>query len=239
MAWNDELYFGGKEMKTFLLTATYLIGVGELILAVYFWITRSGNTTRKVMVLLTFSTGMWVVLTAATSYVGETTLTILFMKLVFVFGILLMTALLHLILVFPSPLFRVDAFHVILLYIPTGIFSAISLSSKAIVEGFTGSSTISGIIIPGPVYNTYNIFLCLPYLAGLVVLYYRRNKLDGVIRANVSILFWSIVFGGAPAVVIDLIIPIAFPTLYINTLWANLATVIWLGAITYVVRRRR
>lgn len=225
-------------MKIFLLTAAYLVGFGELILALYFWMTRSGDTIRKVMALLAFATGMWAVLSAATSYVGETTLTTLYMKLVFVFGIFLMTALLHLVLVFPLQLFRMDIFHVILLYIPAVIFSVISLTSKAIVEGFTGSSTISGIVIPGPIYNTYNIFLCLPYIASLVALHYRKKQLDGVIRNNISILFWSIIFGGVPAVAIDLVIPVLFPTLYLNTLWANLATVIWLGAITYVVRRK-
>jgi len=47
-------------MKTLLLTLTYLVGIGELILAGYFWKTHSGSEIRKVMGMLSMVTGLWV-----------------------------------------------------------------------------------------------------------------------------------------------------------------------------------
>lgn len=225
-------------MKTFLLSATYLVGAGELLLAVYFWITNSKNEIRRVMAFLAFVTGMWVVLSAATSYVAQTTLTTFYMKLVFVCGVLLVTALLHLILFYPVKLFRMDVIHTILLYVPAVIFSVISLFSNAIVNGFIGSSTESGRIISGQIYSIYNLYLSFVYLACLVILLYRLKSPDGVSRTNLSIIFWSIMLGGLPAVFIDLLIPVFSIGVKPNALFANLATVIWLGATTYVVRRR-
>lgn len=131
-----------------------------------------------------------------------------------------------------------DEVHVILLYIPVAIFSLISLTSTAIVDGFIGSPTVSGYIIPGPIYNVYNIYLFILYLTSLIILLHRVGQSDGIEKNKLTIVFWSILVGGLPAIVIDLIIPFFGSKLGPNALYANLATVVWLGATTYVVRRK-
>lgn len=146
-------------MKTLLLTLTYLVGIGELILAIYFWVTNSKNEIRKVMALLALSTGIWVITSGLTLCVSQTPITTFFMQLVFVSGALLITALLHLSLIFPNKLIQLDPLHGWLLYGPAIVFTLIMFVSDSIVMGFTGSVTDVGRIIPGPLYSLYNLYV--------------------------------------------------------------------------------
>lgn len=225
-------------MKTILLTLTYLVGAGELILAIYFWATNSKNEIRRVMALLAFSTGMWVITSGLTSYVSENTFSVFCMRIVFVSGMLLITALLHLTLVYPTQIQRLDNFHGWLLYLPAIIFGIISLTSNTIVTGFTGSATDTGRIIPGPLYNLYNIVIFGTYILACALLFIRRQKADGIHKKNLNLIFWSVVIGGIPAVIIDLIIPIVSRGVYPNANYGAMSTVIWLGVMTFIVKRK-
>lgn len=225
-------------MKTILLILTYAVGIGELILAIYFWVTNSKSEIRRVMALLAFSTGIWVITSGLTSYVEQNSVTTAFMRIVFLSGALLITALLHLTLVYPTQMAKLDRFHGWLLYLPAIIFGIISLTSNTIVNGFTGSATNSGRIIPGPLYNLYNIFVLGVYILSCVLLYVRKLRADGIHRKNLNLIFWAVVIGGIPAVVVDLIIPIVSKGVYHNASYGAISTVIWLGVMTYIVRRK-
>lgn len=222
-------------MKIVLLSLTYLVGAGELILATYFWVTNSKNEIRRVMALLAFATGVWVVMSGLTSYVPQTPITTIYMRFVFAAGVLLVTALLHLTLVYPFPIVRLDRLHAWLLYVPAIFISFVSFTSNAIVAGFTGSVTDSGRIIPGPLYNSYNVYVFLVFLAAIILLAYRWQKSDGMHRKNLQLLFWSIVIGGMPGVVIDLLIPVLSKGVYPNADYGAISTVLWVGATTYII----
>lgn len=225
-------------MKTVLLTLTYLVGIGELILAIYFWVTNSKSEIRRVMALLAFSTGMWVIASGLTSYVPQTPLTTFYMRLVFIFGALLITALLHLTLVYPTQMIRLDSFHGWLLYLPTIFLSLIMVTSNTIVAGFTGSATDSGRIIPGPIYNLYNMYVFGVYIVAVVLLFYRQRRADGMFKKNLRLIFWSVVIGGIPPVIIDLLIPVFTKGIYPNANYGAISTIIWLGVTTYIVLRK-
>ncbi len=225
-------------MKIFLLTLTYLVGTGELILALYFWINNSKNEIRKVMALLSFSTGMWVVLGAVTSYVPYSTFGYYEMTLVYIFGALLLTALLHLSLIMPYPLFLFDKLHAFLIYFPLMFLSYALLFSRTIVQSFTGSSTWAGIVIGGPLYTMYNVYLFLLFVLAIGIITFRIQRLDGFQKQNMRIFVWSIVLGGLPAVILFLILPNFIPDLNVNGLLGVIPSAIWVGGTTYIVMRK-
>lgn len=225
-------------MKTLLLTLTYLVGAGELILAIYFWATKSKNEVRKVMALLAFSTGIWVVTNGLTSYVQQTSSNIIFGKLVFISGVVLISSLLHFVLIYPIPLFRMDRWHAILLYVPGILFSIIIATTNAVYKGFTGSTQDSGQVIPGPIYNIYNLYIILLFVASLILLIYRARLSDGLIRRNAIFFFWAVLLGGLPAVIIDLFISSFVRDIKPNALYGVISSVVWLGTTTLIILRK-
>ncbi len=226
-------------MKTLLLTASYLVGIGELILAGYFWKTNSKNEIRKVMALLAFSTGVWVLTSAFTSYVSQTPLTTFFMRIVFVSGVILVTALLHLSLIYPFQIARLDRLHRWLLYAPTFQWVFIAFFTNAIVEGFTGSATDSGRIIPGLLYTFYNLYVFGLYLVALVMFFWRMRYTEGQHKQNLELIAWSVFIGGLPAVMIDLLIPVITKGVYPNANYGAISTITWLGVTTYIIRKNK
>ncbi|GEM_PF-5917806 len=225
-------------MKTFLLTATYLVGIGELALAVFFWVTHSKSEIRKVMALLAFSTGMWVILSALTSYVSYSELGKYQVALVYVFGLVLLTCLVHLTLIFPFRLIHLDRFHVFLMYVPVIIFSYISLATSLIVLTFTGDPNNVGDIVGGPLYGLYNIYAFILFIASIIILITRARKLDGLHRKNIQIFGWSVFLGGLPGVIFYLLIPTFSPQIIINSLFGVLSSLIWVSGTTYIINRR-
>lgn len=226
-------------MKTLLLTLTYLVGAGELVLAWYFWKTNSGNEIRKVMALLAFSLGMWVITSAFVAYKPDDNLfLILTSRLIFVFGSLLLTSLFHFTLIYPYPVRIFDQYHKILLYIPAVIFSLIAVTSNAIYQGAYASETVAGQVIPGPVYNHYNVYLLLLYVLSIVIMVRRLPTLSGDHQKITRLMITAVIIGGLPAVVIDLVMPLVVPNIVPNSLYGNLFTGVWLGATSYVVMRR-
>ncbi len=225
-------------MKFFLLSITYLVGILELILGIFFWVTNSKNEIRKVMALLAFSTGIWVVLSGVTSYVPYSRLGHYEIAIVYIFGALLLTALLHLTLIMPYPFFRFDKLHILLLYFPLTFLSYALLFSRTIVESFTGSPTWAGIIFGGPLFSMYNIYLFFLFVLSTGIIFYRLPKLDGVHKQNMKILVWSVILGGLPGIILLLILPTFLPELDINPLLGVIPSAIWVGGVAYIVTRR-
>jgi hypothetical protein len=226
------------ETKTILLTLTYLVGAGELILAIFFWVTHSKNEIRKVMALLAFSTGMWVILSGITSYVPYSTLGHYEMALLYISGALLLTALLHLSLIMPYPFIRIDRLHVFLMYFPSVLLSYILIFSRTIVESFDGSSTWAGVVIGGPLYSLYNIYSFLLFTLAISIIFFRIQRLDGLHKKNMQIVVWSVLLGGLPAVVLFLILPIFTPSININSLFGVIPSAVWVGGTTYIIIKK-
>jgi len=239
MGGRDSLYLD-KEMitKDILLTLTYLVGAGELILAAYFWINNSKSEIRRVMALFAFSAGAWCVTSALTSYISQTTLTLFYSSLVYSFAVLALAFLVHLVVIYPYPFRRFDGLHSVLFYIPTGIFVIACFVRGLIFTGIQGDPSTSGIVYPGSLYNFYNSYLAILFIFAVAIVFYRRKKFDGQHKRNSTIFLWSIFFGGLPALILDLIMPLFWPSILPNALYANIATGIWLGATTYIVMRK-
>lgn len=234
---RDYVVYNFKEVKNILLSLTYLVGIGELILATFFWVTHSKNEIRKVMALLAFSTGMWVILSAIFAYRVTDQTSLIISQIIYVFGVLLVTSFIHLSLIYPFPLVRLDRYHGVLLYLPALIFSVISVTSKAIIQSTTGDTNVAGDIVGGPVYPMYNAYLSIVYLLGIIFLVLQRRRMDGFHRRNLGIVIWSFILGGLPAVYLDLLTPF-FHLPNPNYLVGNLASGIWLGATAYIVLRK-
>lgn len=225
-------------MKTLLLSATYVVGVGELFLAWYFWKTNSGSEIRKVMSLFALSLGTWVTTSALTSYRNLDIVVEVFTPIAFVFGMLIVFALLHISLIFPYPITRMDRIGKLFLYVPCLIFLVILTTTDTVVNGYVSTVNDPGRVTPGPLYILYNYIILFYYALSLVILFYRFNKSDGTHKRILKIFTYSILFGGLPAVLLDLVIPIFFPNVLPNILLANLATGVWLGVTSLVVFRK-
>lgn len=225
-------------MKTIIVLTTYAIGIGQLALGVFFWFTNSKNEIRRVMAVLSLSTGLWTIINTFTAYRDHGAFLVLSNQMTYIFGLLLLTAFVHLTLVFPYRFFSFDRLHVLLLYLPAVIFSVIAVSSNTIVDSvsITGPND-PGRIVGGPLYSLYNIYLALLYLTGLIILLYRIRKMDGSHKSNAKIVFWSVALGGLLAVYLDLLAPV-FGLPSINFLYGNVASIIWLGLTTYIVMKK-
>ncbi len=224
-------------MKTLLLTLTYLVGAGELVLAWYFWKTNSGNEIRKVMAFLALVTALWVITTASITYTEPSAAAQVRSDFVYSFGILIVTALFHFALVFPWPTLRLDWLHYVLLYGSAVIFGYINFITNDIVAQFISSATLSGKWLGGPLFPLYNSYLLLAYLAALFILFKKYKRSDGIHRINLRIVLWSVIIGGAPAVIADLVVPLLFQ-FAIYPLIGTLSTVFWLGGTAYILVRK-
>lgn len=160
------------------------------------------------------------------------------MRIVFASGVLLITALLHLALIYPNQLIRLDRFHGWLLYGPAIVFSLISFFSNSIVLGFTGSATDSGRILPGPLYPMYNLFIFAVFIIATVLFFRRGRASEGQHKKNLRLIAWSVLIGGMPAIFIDLLVPIFTVGVYPNANYSAISTICWLGVSTYIVMKK-
>ncbi|MFH0952365.1 MAG: histidine kinase N-terminal 7TM domain-containing protein [Patescibacteria group bacterium] len=223
-------------MITVLIYLTYIIAIGELFLAGYFWKTNSNNPIRRTMAFLTLTTGLWVLSTALTVYQNFNQFTYFTSTILFVFGILSLTALFHFAIVYPVPIFNFNRIHKFLLYSPAFIFSLLILFTHTVIKGSILSHDYYGSTIPGPVFPVYNCYLLLLYLLTLILLYIkiRRNLTQ---RSNINIVFWSLLISGIPTVIFDLIFP-SFFHLNPNPLIGVLLNFVWMGSILYILLKK-
>lgn len=225
-------------MKIFFLTSTYLVGIGELILAIYFWVTNSRNEIRRVMALLAFSTGAWVVCSAFAAYRPESPLMLSVNRSIYVFGVFLITALLHLAIIFPYPTFRFDRVHGYLIYFPAAVFSFIALFTKTVVEGITQVNNAVGKLNYGEVTPIINIFIFLVFILSIILLVKKYKKVDGFLRQNILFFVLALILGGLPALYVDII----FPTFSLkgepNFLIGVMGSGLWLFMTAYIISRR-
>ncbi len=223
-------------MKTLLLTLTYLVGAGELLLSGFFWKTNSGNTIRRIMSFFALVTGFWVISTAAASY--NTSISgITWYRSAHVFGPFLVTTLFVFATQFPVSTWRLDKLHYVFIYAPATLFSLIIMSSTEFLAGFTATSTDSGSWFGGSIYWLYSLLLLCFYLATVIVLVTKYRIVDGIHRKNLTIVFVSIVLGGFPAIVTDVLF-----SLFTNegryAIVGSLMTVFWLGITSYIVLKK-
>lgn len=219
-------------MKTLLLTLTYTVGMGELILAMYFWATNSKSEVRRVMGVLAFFTGCWALLNAATGtinsnyYLNAST---------FVAGCFLIASLLHLTLVFPHPFFQLDRFHRIFIYLPAVFFTYAILFTKTVVIGFPYLKN-AGLTLGGPLFVVLNLYLGGVFVLSLLILFLRSKRVDGTARQNTLLLFWTILIGGIPGIffaVLHLLDHFPF-----NYLYGPIGSMIWFISIMYILRKK-
>lgn len=223
-------------MKTILLTLTYAVGIGELFLACYFWRKCAKNEILRVMGFLALFVGLWVIITAINSY-SISPLAEFRDKFTYAFGVLLVTALLNFVILFPYPMFRLDRLHYVFMYTPAAIFTLIIFGGHEIVNHYYSNLTLSGQWVGGPLYWVYNVYLLALYSATLVVLVIKSKKTDGIHRRNINLVIWSIIFGGAPGIIFDVFIPLVtnqakYP------LVGTLSSVVWLGLTSYIILRK-
>lgn len=224
-------------MKIILLSAAYVVGVGELFLSYYFWKTRSGNEVRKVMSLFAFFLSAWVLLSVASAYQVISNWVIIDNKLIYVFGVLLLTSLLHLVFIFPYRVFYFDRLHIFLLYIPSLIFSSLSLFSDSIVRSVTGGPSIPGVVIGGSVHIFYNIYCLIIYFSVVAFLYFRVRNTGDPQKRILKLLFLGITIGGFPGILVDVIGPILGFNSW-NFLYGTILTGFWVGIVGWIVFRK-
>lgn len=223
-------------MKTFLLTATYLVGLGELALAVFFWVTHSKSEIRKVMALLFLSTGIWAITNGLTSYVDPSTWVDWNLKILFIVGITIVASLLHLTIIFPYRIFPFDKLHSFLIYAPVVFMSITLLTSNAIVGSYEVSRNEVGLVHPGPLFIFFQVTVSIYYIISVIILLIKHKRLDGLHKQNIRLFTTGVVLGGFPAIVLNLMY--AFSGLYINPLWAVIFSISWVGFTAYIILKK-
>lgn len=223
-------------MKTILLTLTYLVGAGELILAIYFWVTNSKNEIRRVMALLAFSTGMWAITNALTAYVNPSRFVTFSLYLLFICGIISVTLLLYLIIIFPFRRIIFNKLHTILLFLPAVLIIIILLSSTTIIEGYSVTTETPGWVIGGSLFPHYQIIVGLTYITSLIINIYKIKVTEGPTKNNLKLFLFGAFFAAVPAIFLN--IWASFISNQINPLLVVLPSAVWLGTTTYTVLKK-
>lgn len=223
-------------MKTLLLTATYCVGILEVLLAFYFWKTNFRDQTRRVTGFLTFCIGAWVIFNGMTAYRDDSSAIHPVVTALFIAAVFLVTAFVHFAMLFPVRMLAFDRLHTLLLYIPPTIIAGILLLSNAIVKDFFIARDITGYVIPGPLYPLFLVYLVVGILTALCVLMFKTTRLSGFMRRNTLLVFWSFLAAGIPA-----IIQVAFfesRGANYNSLITPLLSGVWLGITGYILVKR-
>lgn len=223
-------------MKTLLLTLTYTVGIGELILAIYFWVTNSKSEIRKIMAGLALSTGVWAITNALTAYVQPSEFVTLMLNLLFICAITSVTLLVLLVIVFPYRTFTFDRLHAILLFIPAAFIAIILLTSSTIINGYTVSTDTAGWVVGGQLFPFYQIIVGLIYLISLSLNIYKIRKTDGRAKHNLKLFLVGAFFAAFPAIFLN--IWSSFVRIEVNPLLVVLPSVIWLGITTSIITRK-
>lgn len=223
-------------MKTILLTLTYTVGIGELILAVYFWVTNSKNEIRKVMAALAFSTGIWALTNALTAYVNPSPFVTFALNLLFICGITSVTLLVLLVIIFPYRLFTFDKLHAIFLFIPSLVVAIILLSTHTIIDSYSVSLNTAGWVIGGPLFPFYQICVGVIYLASLSLNIYKIKKTDGRSKQDLKLFLFGAFFAAVPAIALN--IYSSFEANTVNPLIVVIPSAIWLGTTAYSIIRK-
>lgn len=223
-------------MKTILLTATYLVGIGELILAVFFWVTHSKSEIRKVMALLALSTGMWAITNAFTSYTEPSPWVDWNLKITFFAGTIIVSALVHFAAIFPYRHFQFDRLHTFLLYLPAILLGTIVLTTNTIVSSYIVGVDNPGYLIPGPLFSLFQIVISAYYIVAVGILMRKIRRLDGMHKINTKLILFGIALGGLPAVILNLWF--AFFGSEVNPLIAVFFSIFWVGFTTYIIIKK-
>lgn len=222
--------------KDILLTLTYLVGAGELALAIFFWVTRSGNEIRKVMALLAFTSGIWSVTNGLTAYVNPSAAVTLILNILYSAGVLTVAAIVHLSIVFPYKTFNLDRLHAWLLYIPALLLSYITFFSKTIVKSYSVAPDNPGFVQPGELHGFFILVVSVYFFSGIAILIKKIPRLDGMHRKNAILTLWGIIIGGFPAILLNAWF-ILFDT-WVNPLFAVVFSLSWVGTTSYIILKK-
>lgn len=221
-------------MKTILLTLTYAVGIGELILAGYFWVTNSKSEIRRVMALLAFSTGMWVLMNGLTSYTNSSIWIEYFLYALFVFGFGIVLLLVYLGLIYPYPIFALDRLHKILFVTIAAMYTYIAFFTKTIFTEYRIAPDNPGYLTPGPTFVFFQISITLCFFLAIYIFFYRLKRVDGPNKRNIKILLTTVLLGGVPAIALNMWA--VFFKIEANPLLAVIPSVCWVLGTLYIIR---
>jgi len=222
-------------MKIALFGLTYLVGIGELLLAIYFWVTNSKSEIRRVMAFLALSLSLWVLFNGIFGVHLPTKLHSVIFTAPYVFGVFILSFLFHFSVVYPLKTFSFDRLHATFLYAIASIFSFAILFSTTIVDRFFVHDNGSIGIIGGPLYGLYNFYLSVLMLLSLALIVYKYRQIQGIPKRNVQLILWSSIITGVPAFITS-VFHLA-PTFPYNFLIGPIASGFWLVAVTVIIRR--
>jgi hypothetical protein len=154
-----------------------------------------------------------------------------------VFGLFVVTSLFCFALLFPIARRAIDRLHYLFIYSVPVVFSVIVMSSTVFLAGFSATATNSGSWYGGSLYWLYSLYLLLMYAATVIVLVSKYRAIDGTLRSNLVAVLWSVILGGFPAVVTDVLFPL-FTNEGRFAIVGSLSTVAWLGMTSYIVLKK-
>lgn len=186
------------------------------------------------MAAFSFFVGIWVIASSINAYAQATTFANLISSVAYSAGVLLLTFLLYFSVIFPHPIIRIDKLHKLLIFIPALIF-IFSSTTKSLEIKYFAQNNYTNEIEKGPLLIVYNNYLTLLYIISVISLYFQTKKSGTFLHSKPALVFWSVILGGLPAVIIDLIVVSYFPTININSLYAVLGTAFWLGITSYII----
>lgn len=223
-------------MKTAFIFFSYIVGIGELILALYFFATHSQQTIRKIMGLFSFFMALWVILNALTSYREPSVAVTNAVPFIYFSVVMLVTLCVHFGLLFPFQQHRLDRLHVLLLYLLPVMMAFPIFGTSTIISGYRISPEIPGYTLPGPLYPLFAGYMVIGFCAFLALLISKIRKSSGDAKRNGIIVLLSLLIPGAPG--LFFIVFGEWRGAAYNTMIAPMLTSVWLVLTSYIVLKK-
>ncbi|MFH2097410.1 MAG: histidine kinase N-terminal 7TM domain-containing protein [bacterium] len=225
-----------EEFPWFDVIILISVGVLDLIFAIYLF-----NRYQKTASIIFFGffalfVSLWV-LSNAFGLVFEpgSSLVEYIWRTAFVSAVLLFPFLYLFVLSYPLPPFQINWRLILFALSPAIIMSVLIYSTDSFIIGFANSRF--GTTEFGSAYVFYTWFIILIYILILVEMINKVRRLDGLHKKQMQYFLYAILIAGVIGILFNLVLPYFFD-LEVNYWIGPASSIIWLGFMLYVIRRR-
>lgn len=219
-------------MKDILLISIYIVSSLEFLFGLYLLKTQSGSNVRKMASAIALTISIWVLLNAFVSYRDSSHTVLVFTQILYFVATLMIIEILHLSLIYPLPLFRLDRVLAFLLYVPLGLFTFLFFRTDQIIRNIVINRNIPGYIIPGESYQLFNGFVSLVFFLVILILLLQIKRSYGHWRKTTIILALGVFFPGLMTLILNVWNQASW--INYNTLIAPILSIIWLFLMAYI-----
>ncbi|MFH2097411.1 MAG: histidine kinase N-terminal 7TM domain-containing protein [bacterium] len=213
-----------------------VVGLIALGLAIYIFTRYQQTTAIKIFGLLALSDAGWILFNGLGLIMDRGGQTMpFFFRMTYVFSSFLFALLFLFTLHYPYKRFEINwRFNILLFSVPT-LISGLVLFSDGIIMGFDQARLPQS--LEGSIYWVFALYVILLFVWILIELINKIRSEQGMYKWHLNMFFWGILLSGIIGILFNLVIPLIIDVSVPNWIGPS-ASIIWLGLMVCVIRRR-